>query len=96
MNRFAMTHRALVAGCAVALTVGGCAFQGVNSLPLPGVQGTESGAQIFHVQVANVGTLESNSPVMVDDVVVGSVGTMTADNWHADVEVRDMRVVAVR
>ena len=32
-------------------------------------------------------TLESNSPVMIDDVVVGSVGKMTVDNWHADVEV---------
>ena len=24
---------------------------------------------------------------MIDDVVVGSVGKMTVDNWHADVEV---------
>ncbi|MBI3228127.1 MAG: MCE family protein [Mycolicibacterium cosmeticum] len=77
----------LVAGCAVALTVSGCAFQGVNSLPLPGAQGHGEGAQMFHVEVANIGTLESNSPVMVDDVVVGSVGKMTADNWHADVDI---------
>lgn len=77
----------LVAGCAVALTVSGCAFQGVNSLPLPGAQGHGEGAQLFHVEVANVGTLESNSPVLLDDVVVGSVGKMTADNWHANVEI---------
>ena len=32
-------------------------------------------------------TLESNSPVMISDVVVGSVGKMTVDNWHADVEI---------
>lgn len=64
------------------------ALSGGELAPSAGAQGTESDAQIFHVQVANVGTLESNSPVMVDDVVVGSVGTMTADNWHADVEVR--------
>ena len=32
-------------------------------------------------------TMESNSPVMIDDVVVGSVGKMTMRNWHADVEV---------
>jgi virulence factor Mce-like protein len=31
--------------------------------------------------------MESNSPVMIDDVVVGSVGKMTMRNWHADVEV---------
>ena len=28
-------------------------------------------------RIANIGTLESNSPVMIDDVVVGSVGKMT-------------------
>ena len=44
-------------------------------------------AATYHVEIANVATLESNSPVMIDDVVVGSVGKMTVDNWHADVEV---------
>ncbi|MBX5486871.1 MAG: MCE family protein, partial [Mycolicibacterium hassiacum] len=34
-----------------------------------------------------VGTLESNSPVMLDDVVVGSVGPMRLHGWHVDVEV---------
>ena len=49
--------------------------------------GTGPDAIIYHVEVANVATLESNSPVMIDDVVVGSVGKMTVDDWHADVEV---------
>lgn len=80
-------RRTLVVGCAIALSASGCAFQGVNSVQLPGVQGRGSDAQRFHVQIANVGTLESNSPVMVDDVVVGSVGKMKVDGWHADVEV---------
>ena len=60
---------------------------GLNSLPLPGAVGRGPGANIYHVQVANVGTLESNSPVMIDDVVVGSVGKMTVQGWHADVEI---------
>ena len=38
------------------------------------------------VELANVGTLESNSPVLIDDVVVGSVGKMTAASWHIDVD----------
>jgi virulence factor Mce-like protein len=38
------------------------------------------------VLVPNVATLESNSPVMIDDVVVGSVGSITVENWHAVVE----------
>ena len=69
----ALWHR-LLASCSRAT---GCAFHGLNSLPLPGAVGRGSGADIYHVEIANVGTLESNSPVMIDDVVVGSVGKMT-------------------
>ncbi|UXA11885.1 MCE family protein [Mycobacterium sp. SMC-8] len=76
-----------VVGCAVALSLSGCAFQGVNSLPLPGAVGRGPDAITYHVQVPNVATLESNSPVMIDDVVVGSVGKMTVQNWHAEVEI---------
>src|SRR6185436_5046505 len=49
--------------------------------------GRGSGATVYHVEFANIGTLESNSPVMIDDVVVGSVGEMTFSNWHINVEV---------
>jgi phospholipid/cholesterol/gamma-HCH transport system substrate-binding protein len=87
MIRSTSVRRALVLGCAVAVSVSGCAFQGLNSIKLPGVQGNSGDAQHFQVKVANVGTLESNSPVMVNDVVVGSVGKMTVDNWRADVDV---------
>ena len=80
--------RGLVAiGSAAMLTVTGCAFQGLNSLPLPGAVGRGPGADVYHVEIANVGTLESNSPVMISDVVVGSVGKMTVQGWHAKVDV---------
>jgi phospholipid/cholesterol/gamma-HCH transport system substrate-binding protein len=82
--------RALVIGSCIGLTATGCAFNGVNSLPLPGAVGRGPGAAIYHVEIANIGTLEENSPVMIGDVVVGSVGAMTvqtAPSWHADVEV---------
>ena len=67
-------HGGAAALCVVA-TVSSCGFGGVNSLPLPGAvaSGSET-TPSYHVQIANVGTLESNSPVMIDDVVVGSVG----------------------
>lgn len=71
----------------VGLTVTSCAFGGVNSLPLPGAKASGSG-DVYYVEIANVGTLESNSPVMLDDVVVGSVGRITVEDWHAVVEVR--------
>ena len=83
--------RALRRSAAVALLVAGastgCAFGGLNSMALPGVQGHGSGAQHFSVELANVGTLESNSPVMLSDVVIGSVGKMTVSNWHANVDI---------
>jgi len=75
-----------IVGC-VALTSTGCAFHGLNSLPLPGTVGRGPGSDVYHVEITNVGTLESNSPVLIDDVVVGSVGPMTVKGWHADVEI---------
>jgi ABC-type transporter Mla subunit MlaD len=56
-------------------------------LALPGVVGRGPDAHIYHLELANVTTLEPNSPVMVADVVVGSVEKMTFTDWHADVEV---------
>ncbi len=69
------------------LAATGCAFGGLNSLPLPGAVGRGSGAGVYHVEIANVGTLESNSPVLINNVVVGSVGPITVQEWHADVEI---------
>jgi phospholipid/cholesterol/gamma-HCH transport system substrate-binding protein len=80
-------RRVLGIGCCVMLVATGCGFNGLNSLPLPGAAGRGSGASIYHVEVANVGTLEANSPVMVDDVIVGSISKLTVQGWHADVEV---------
>lgn len=78
---------ALVVAACLALTTSGCAFQGVNSLPLPGAVGRGDDAHVYHVEIANVATLEPNSPVMMSDVVVGSVRSLTVKDWHADVEV---------
>ncbi len=80
-------YRLLAVVSAVMITATGCAFQGVNSLPLPGAVGRGSDGVVYHVELANIGTLESNSPVMIDDVVVGSVGKMTLHGWHVDLEV---------
>jgi phospholipid/cholesterol/gamma-HCH transport system substrate-binding protein len=80
-------RRVLAIGSVVLLTVTGCAFQGVNTLALPGAVGRGSDAAVYHVEVANIGTLESNSPVLIDDVVVGSVGKMTLHGWHVDLDV---------
>ena len=81
-------RRTAAAALCVAVTGTSCGFQGVNSLPLPGAVASGSGNTVYHVQIANVGTLDQNSPVMVNDVVVGSVGHITVKGWHAEVEVR--------
>jgi phospholipid/cholesterol/gamma-HCH transport system substrate-binding protein len=96
-----IARRVFVVGCCVVLTVSGCAFHGLNSLPLPGAVGRGPGADIYHVELPNVGTMESNSPVMINDVVVGSVGAMRVvknqgqPGWHADVEISVKRGVVV-
>jgi phospholipid/cholesterol/gamma-HCH transport system substrate-binding protein len=89
-------RRLLLSLCAFATTcLTACSFGGVNSLPLPGTVGRGADGQTFTVQIANIGTLESNSPVMIDDVVVGSVGAMHVDHWHAVVDVHVRPDVAV-
>lgn len=79
--------RLLSVSSCVLLFATGCTFHGVNSFRLPGAVGRGTGAVTYHVEVANVGTLEPNSPVMMADVVVGSVGKMKVKSGHADVEV---------
>jgi phospholipid/cholesterol/gamma-HCH transport system substrate-binding protein len=87
MSVAGVIRRAIAVGSAILLSVTGCAFQGVNSLPLPGAVGRGSDAATYHVEVANIGTLESNSPVMINDVIVGSVGKMRLHGWHVDIDV---------
>ncbi|HEY7050603.1 MAG TPA: MCE family protein [Mycobacterium sp.] len=87
MIRMIDVRRLIVIVACVAVLGSGCAFKGLNSLPLPGAVGRGTNAKIYHVEIANVATLESNSPVMINDVIVGSVGKMTVQDWHANVEV---------
>ncbi|HEX2212667.1 MAG TPA: MCE family protein [Mycobacterium sp.] len=95
MTRLWNAKRVVAMACCVAVTPTGCSFTGLNSLPLPGAVGRGPNAAVYHLELANVGTLESNSPVMIDNVVVGSVGRMQFDDWHADVEVSVLPDVAV-
>jgi phospholipid/cholesterol/gamma-HCH transport system substrate-binding protein len=86
ISTIALRRLIALSGCVIFATTG-CAFQGLNSLPLPGTVGNGSDAETYHLQFTNIGTLQSNSPVMLDDVVVGRVGKMAFSNWHIDVDV---------
>ncbi|WP_459545491.1 MCE family protein [Nocardia sp. X0981] len=80
-------HRRVLSCACVLLTATGCAWDGVNSLPLPGAAGRGGDATVLYVEMADIGTLTPNSPVLIDDVVVGSIGEIRVENWHALVEV---------
>ncbi|WP_369803938.1 MCE family protein [Mycobacterium sp. 1274761.0] len=56
----------------------GCSFGGLNSLNMPGTAGHGGGAYKITVELPDVATLPQNSPVMVDDVTVGSVSGIDA------------------
>ncbi|MGE2835669.1 MCE family protein [Mycobacterium sp. SMC-4] len=88
-------RRTLAVAVATMMTATACSFGGVNSLPLPGTVGREGDASTFTVELANVGTLEPNSPVMIDDVVVGSIRSIGVAGRHAEVEIRVKPGVAI-
>ncbi|EFG77716.1 virulence factor Mce family protein [Mycobacterium parascrofulaceum ATCC BAA-614] len=56
----------------------GCQYGGLNSLSMPGTAGHGGGAYSITVDLPDVATLPQNSPVMVDDVTVGSVAGIQA------------------
>lgn len=77
MRLTSMGYRAVAAGTGVLL-LAGCQFGGLNSLNMPGTAGHGSGSYSITVELPDVATLPQNSPVMVDDVTVGSVSGIDA------------------
>ena len=61
-----------------AVVLAGCQFGGLNSLDMPGTKGHGAGSYTITVQLPDVATLPQNSPVMVNDVTVGSVSGLDA------------------
>ncbi|HEY5845107.1 MAG TPA: MlaD family protein, partial [Mycobacterium sp.] len=70
-------YRSVALGGAAVL-LAGCSFGGLNSLDMPGTKGHGSGSYTITVELPDVATLPQNSPVMVDDVTVGSVSGIDA------------------
>ncbi|HEX3548063.1 MAG TPA: virulence factor Mce family protein [Mycobacterium sp.] len=68
----------------LALTASACAgWRGLNSVPLPGVQGAGPGAFTIQAQMPDVDNIEPNSRVRVGDVNVGTVKKIERQGWHA-------------
>jgi phospholipid/cholesterol/gamma-HCH transport system substrate-binding protein len=72
-----VSYRCAAAGAGVLL-LAGCQFGGLNSLNMPGTVGHGKGSYSVTVELPDVATLPQNSPVMVDDVTVGSVSGLDA------------------
>ena len=70
-------HRTVAIGSGAVL-LAGCQFGGLNSLNMPGTAGHGAGSYTVTVELPDVATLPQNSPVMVDDVTVGSVSGIDA------------------
>jgi phospholipid/cholesterol/gamma-HCH transport system substrate-binding protein len=75
MSRILLRGSVLAVGSAM---LAGCQFGGLNTVALPGTAGHGAGAYSITVELADVATLPQNSPVMVDDVTVGSVSGIDA------------------
>ena len=70
-------QRVLALG-ALALLCSACQFNGLNSLTMPGTAGHGPGSFTITAELPDVATLPQNSPVLVDDVTVGSISGMEA------------------
>jgi phospholipid/cholesterol/gamma-HCH transport system substrate-binding protein len=83
-----MTHLrsrlgALAALALIATALSGCAWRGLNSLTLPGTEGSGAGAFEIQAQLPDVSTLQENSRVRVGDVDTGTVTKIERQGWHA-------------
>jgi phospholipid/cholesterol/gamma-HCH transport system substrate-binding protein len=67
----------------LALALAGCGWRGLNSVPLPGVQGAGPGSFTIQAQMPDVDNVDQNSRVRVGDVNVGTVSKIERQGWHA-------------
>jgi phospholipid/cholesterol/gamma-HCH transport system substrate-binding protein len=67
---------------ATVVCVSGCGnYRGLNSLPLPGDIGTGGSSYQIKVQVDNAASLVPNTPVLINDINVGTVTNVGLDGW---------------
>lgn len=87
-NRLRTIAVPIVATAALLASAGCSDWRGVNSLPLPGTEGSGSGAFEIQAQMPDVTNLQENSRVRVADVTIGTVTRIERQGWHALVSMR--------
>ena len=77
---------ALIVACLSAIP--GCEWRGLNSLSLPGTEGSGDGSYTIQAQLPDVVVIQQNTRVRVADVNVGNVTKIEVQDWHALVTMR--------
>jgi phospholipid/cholesterol/gamma-HCH transport system substrate-binding protein len=81
--------RAAVLVATSAALASACGFDGVNSLPVPGAEGTGEHSYQISAVIPSAAGLVNNAPVLVNDATVGSIGDISVEpNWSAKVDIR--------
>ncbi|WP_425707046.1 MCE family protein [Gordonia sp. DT30] len=90
MGRPQVRHlRLILLVATVTIVASACSFNGINSLPVPGAQGTSRDSYQISAVIPSATGLVNNAPVLIDDATVGSVGSITvAPGWNAKVVIR--------
>jgi phospholipid/cholesterol/gamma-HCH transport system substrate-binding protein len=81
-----MLAAALIAACLFAIP--GCEWRGLNSLSLPGTEGSGDGSYTIQAQLPDVVVIQQSTRVRVADVNVGNVTKIEVQDWHALVTMR--------
>ncbi|MGA9490519.1 MAG: virulence factor Mce family protein [Mycobacterium sp.] len=83
--RFRWRGRAVASlvACLAVTGMSGCSWHGLNSLPLPGTQGSGPTSFVIQAQLPDVNNIQPNSRVRVADVTVGHVTKIERQGWHA-------------
>jgi len=87
MTALARKSTVVACGFALAATLTGCGWTGLNQFALPGAAGSGEGAWTVEIEMPDVTTLTENARVRVDDVNVGTVRSIEVENDHALVTV---------
>jgi phospholipid/cholesterol/gamma-HCH transport system substrate-binding protein len=88
MTRLLRAARRTLAIALVAAMSASCGWRGLNSLPLPGTQGSGPGSYVIRAELPNVGNIQPNTRVRVNDVNVGTVTKIERQDWHALITMR--------
>jgi phospholipid/cholesterol/gamma-HCH transport system substrate-binding protein len=83
-------RRLVAAALAIAClsTISGCEWRGLNSLTLPGTEGSGDDSYTIQAQLPDVVVIQQNTRVRVADVNVGNVTKIEVQDWHALVTMR--------